>query len=154
MGLKNNSGSHSSTEAEVIPSTDCRMRTPFRHSLLVFKSAVVGTAHSGIGVFVMTETERKRHDARSSRVQAQVAAGRGQSQDTRRGRRKLRIVDQSTSLEGAGGECPAFLIAASESDVGPHHTRVSHGMLTRCVSEVAVLCLLSKLIRFLSGMHA
>ena len=40
------------------------MRTPIRHSLLVFQSAVVDTAHSGIGVFVMTEAERKRHDAR------------------------------------------------------------------------------------------
>ena len=41
-----------------------RSRTPFWHRLLLFQSAIVGRAHSGIGVFVMTEAERKRHDAR------------------------------------------------------------------------------------------
>ena len=41
------------------------MKTPFRHSLPMFKSAIVGTEHSGNGVFVMTEAERKRHDART-----------------------------------------------------------------------------------------
>ena len=40
------------------------MRTPLRHSLLVFKSVIVGTAHSGSDVFVMTKAERKRHVAR------------------------------------------------------------------------------------------
>ena len=40
------------------------MRTPIRHSLLVVKSAIVGTARSGTGGFVMTGAERKRHDAR------------------------------------------------------------------------------------------
>ena len=29
----------------------------------MFKSAIVRTEHSGNGVFVMTEAERKRHDA-------------------------------------------------------------------------------------------
>ena len=61
---KTDSGSHSSTEGEFFSPTHWRMRTPIRHSLLVFQSAIVGTAHSGIGVFVMTEAERKRHDAR------------------------------------------------------------------------------------------
>ena len=61
---KTDCGSHSSTEAEIVPMTNWRMRFPFWHFLLVFKGAVVGTAHSGIGVFVMTEAERKRHDAR------------------------------------------------------------------------------------------
>ena len=75
---KKNSGAHSSTEAEIVPMTDWRMRFPFRQSPLVFKSAVVGTAHSGIGVFVMTEAERKRDDARRGAECSRT----DQSQDT------------------------------------------------------------------------
>ena len=100
-------GSHSSTDAEIIPLTDWKMRTPFRHSLLVFRSANVGTAHEGIGVFVVTEAERERHDVRI------LAYGRC-SKDRSKPRHMTRHTQ--TSHHGpkyrsgrSWSQCPAFL---------------------------------------------
>ena len=104
---KTDSGAHSSTEAETTALTDWQMRTPFRHSLPVFKSAIVGTAHQGIGVFVVTEAERERHDVRI------LAYGRC-SKD----RSEPRHMTRHTQTSHRGPkyrsgrrwrECPAFL---------------------------------------------
>ena len=103
--------------------------------------------------FVMMEAERRRHDARILAYRSRLLQGEAKVRTHDEADANFASCHQSTGLEGAGGSA-LLSCAASESDVGTHTYRVSHGMLTRCVAEVAVLCLLSKLIRFLSGVHA
>ena len=118
--------------SEIIPLTDWKMRTSFRHSLLVFKSAVVGTAHSGMGVFVITEAERRRHDARILAYRSRLLQGQAKAKTHDRPHANFTSwtkVQVWKALEAL----PCFSCAASESDVGPHHTEP----VTECLQGVS-----------------